>query len=136
MSEELDEAVALALGWKHPGAIGTREDSGVKGVPWCLSDQNDWWQTPEGEHVCGPCCGYPRPYSTAWEYGGPIIERERIWLTSWPDGTWGADIAGEPGDPSKNLDPKPGEPGHVKATAQGPTPLIAAMRAFVASRKT
>jgi hypothetical protein len=76
------------------------------------------------------------PYSTSWEYGGPIIERERIWLTSWPDGTWGADIAGEPGDPSKNLNPKPGEPGHVKATAQGPTPLIAAMRCFVASMAT
>jgi hypothetical protein len=130
--DDLDSAVALALGWKHPGAIGTREDSGVKGVPWCLSDSNDWWQTPEGEHVCGPCCGYPRPYSTDWSEGGPIIEREKIWLTPLPWGGWAADVGGTPGDPMR---PSTFGPAHCKGSGEGPTALIAAMRAFVAAHQ-
>ena len=58
-------------------------------------------------------------YSTDWAQGGPIIEREAIQLT--PDeyaGTWAAYMtnAGEPYE------------------ATGPTPLIAAMRCYVASK--
>ena len=58
-------------------------------------------------------------YSTDWAFGGPIIEREVIQLT--PDeytGTWSAYMTNE------------GEPYDYT----GPTPLIAAMRCFVASR--
>ena len=58
-------------------------------------------------------------YSSSWEYGGPIIEREAIQLT--PDehtGTWSAYMTNE------------GEPYDYT----GPTPLIAAMRCFVASK--
>ena len=54
-------------------------------------------------------------YSTDWAQGGPIIEREGIDLDYWPDG------------------------GYWQATSDtydsfGPTPLIAAMRCFVASK--
>ena len=54
-----------------------------------------------------------KPYSTDWEEGGPIIEREKI-ATAWHITRWVAwrGVVEHP----------------------GPTPLIAAMRCFVASR--
>jgi hypothetical protein len=80
----------------------------------------------------GPTCDVyikPPPYSTDWRYGGPIIERERI--SVWYDellvdvgGPWHAAIELMV-TPSGDLE---GEYQH-----SGPTPLIAAMRAFVAS---
>ena len=61
--------------------------------------------------------------STQWHYGGPIIERERIglWAYQWneqgePEAGWYAEDEG--GD-------------HVRT---GVTPLIAAMRCYVASK--
>lgn len=79
-------------------------------------------KTPEGEDGAWIEVGWPEgrlPYapSTNWNDGGPIIERERIKLD--PDfspeikGDWVAMLAG--------------------GYAEGPTPLIAAMRAYVAS---
>lgn len=55
--------------------------------------------------------------STDWSQGGPIIERERIHVgaASWSE--WVASI----------LPPR-------EARGSGPTPLIAAMRAYVASK--
>lgn len=58
--------------------------------------------------------------STNWADGGPIIERERISITLNNKGTWTAWPT--PSDPSNQM--------------EGPTPLIAAMRAFVASKST
>jgi hypothetical protein len=62
-------------------------------------------------------------------------------IASWPwiyrapePGWWSADVPGEGGNPDVDQNPKRGEPGHVKGVGYGPTPLIAAMRAFVASR--
>lgn len=59
------------------------------------------------------------PYSTDWAQGGPIIERERIDLAACTDETyWLA---------TKYM--------HNEFAQQyGPTPLIAAMRCFVASK--
>ena len=58
----------------------------------------------------------PAPFSTEWAIGGPIIEEQCIDL--YQSGIWSAEI--------------------VKGTdvihAEGPTPLIAAMRCYVASR--
>ena len=56
--------------------------------------------------------------STDWAQGGPIIEREKIGLDYYPDGgqAWGALCDG----------------GNHESF--GPTPLIAAMRCFVASK--
>lgn len=55
-------------------------------------------------------------YSTDWSLGGPIIERENIALYPHGDGTYEAEVF---------LNPKRGA---------GPTPLIAAMRCYVASK--
>jgi hypothetical protein len=60
--------------------------------------------------------GYPEfHYSTIWAQGGPIIERDRIELRGDGDEGWIA---------SDNLNPE----------QYGPTPLVAAMRCYVASR--
>jgi len=56
------------------------------------------------------------PYSTKWALGGPIIERERIELAPVTKGRWVASASG------------------TDFNEAGPTPLIAAMRAYVASK--
>lgn len=63
---------------------------------------------------------YITPYSTDWAQGGPIIEREGIWLQPevGKEETASAWYA-------VSMD------GH---DAYGPTPLIAAMRCYVASK--
>ncbi len=59
-------------------------------------------------------------YSTDWAQGGPIIEREGISVDRI-GGAWTADIADSVG-------------GYIEHTEFGPTPLIAAMRCYVASK--
>jgi len=54
-------------------------------------------------------------YSTDWSQGGPIIERERLCVYDLGGDEWGCD---------DNLSPR----------QTGPTPLIAAMRCYVASK--
>lgn len=58
--------------------------------------------------------------STKWAYGGPIIERERVWLSNG-ESCWYASM------------PPHSWVGEDK-TAEGPTALVTAMRAFVASK--
>ena len=59
--------------------------------------------------------------STDWSQGGPIIDRERITTSFNPDfEVWEADITNKEGD--------------AFIIGHGPTPLIAAMRCFIASR--
>jgi len=61
------------------------------------------------------------PYSTDWAFGGPIIGREKIRLNCG-DGTWGvAEGVWEAAHP-RNI-----------YVSFGPTPLVAAMRCYVAS---
>ena len=70
-----------------------------------------------------PCWGGQKfNPSSNWEQGGPIIEREHIsphWVLSGPQipGCWSAHI-----------------PGGNGRMLYGPTPLIAAMRCYVASK--
>jgi hypothetical protein len=61
-----------------------------------------------------------KPYSTDWSQGGPIIEREFITIINAAgDDVWSAyPIADDP----------------VAHRKSGPTPLIAAMRCYVASK--
>lgn len=54
--------------------------------------------------------------STDWSQGGPIIERECITLRCYTDALWDASI------------------GRLDYVSDGPTPLIAAMRCYVASK--
>ena len=60
------------------------------------------------------------PYSSSWLCGGPIIERERIELRPWKP-----ELAHIASWTAMTLDGWP---------ATGHTPLIAAMRAYVASK--
>lgn len=61
------------------------------------------------------------PYSTDWAFGGPIIEREGIAMTKMQDAevSWSADS-----NPWEDW----------STIHEGPTPLIAAMRCYVASK--
>ncbi len=78
-----------------------------------------------GEHIwyCGPEYYVKEDYkpSTNWACGGPIIEREGIGLLPDVSG-WEAGLIGKT-NPCDDL-----------VTANGPTPLIAAMRAFVIAK--
>lgn len=64
-------------------------------------------------------------YSTDWSQGGPIIEREKIRIEPWTDGNraWGA-LQRE----------YQGWANPMAFFVLGPTPLVAAMRCYVASR--
>jgi hypothetical protein len=66
----------------------------------------------------------PVNYCGKWEHGGPIIERERLQVTTERNGTWICSIpfAVEIGGYRKYI------------FTHGPTPLIAAMRCYVASK--
>ena len=57
-------------------------------------------------------------YATQWRDGGPIIEREHITVLSYFVGTWKAHMVVRDRD----------------IICKGPTPLIAAMRCYVASK--
>lgn len=58
--------------------------------------------------------------SSDWSWGGPIIEREKLSVTANMGGSWIGT--------ANNASSKPG------LAVVGPTPLIAAMRAYVASK--
>jgi len=76
--------------------------------------ESEGWQYSDDE-------GTRRPYtpSTNWVQGGPIIEREKIRLDcAWSPGPW---------EGCCKID-------GVTSWTEGPTPLIAAMRCFVASK--
>jgi len=107
----LDAAVAKALGWKvtrdpeeQGGGLDALDVQAQRGH--ILSDESSGWSP-----------------SRQWEDGGPIIERERIDLL-WLDAARGW---------SANFEIHVGQ-GEEEHRHTGPTPLIAAMRAYVASR--
>jgi hypothetical protein len=71
-------------------------------------------------------------YSTNWAYGGPIIEREEvcIWKSPEPEkGKWAS-----AGPQWMDLDVESAEFIALPDPWHGPTPLIAAMRCYVASK--
>ena len=102
----LDWAVAKAQGW-----VDYPEDSIERGSKWHCDPE----KAPFGQ-VMWKSNFQP---STDWAQGGVILEREEIGFAKYgPNGTWKAVIGEIPrGIP-----------------CYGPTPLIAAMRVFVASR--
>ena len=87
------------------------------------------WVTPshpEGPWcVCVPTPGWVQPFepSTNWAQGGPIIEREAHNLFKHNGGTQWCCACNVPRDEYTAI-----------VTADGPTPLIAAMRCYVASK--
>jgi hypothetical protein len=64
---------------------------------------------------------YAGDYSTDWAQGGPIIEREKIFVRPKTTGDWRCWIYDGKGE-------------GIKFDQPGPTPLIAAMRCYVASK--
>ena len=112
----LDAAVAKAEGWSKAD-----------------DDPTAWWspnrKVAASVDKSGILGGYGYHPAHNWAQGGPIIEREQITVMHFPAGftageEWEAYIGHV--DPSRlDLDPANGE---------GPTPLIAAMRAFVAHK--
>jgi hypothetical protein len=92
--------------------IKTSELTGAA-LDWAVAacEHNVGWE-PEGEDRDF--------YSSDWSQGGPIIEREGISVDRMGR-AWTADIADSVG-------------GYIEHTESGPTPLIAAMRCYVASK--
>ena len=101
----LDLAVGMANGW-----VTYPEDSKEHGDTYHLDPE----RAPFGP--IRSVRGY-QP-STNWNQGGPIIEREQVAIFPTGDGTWRAQIG----------------PGVYGVQAWGPTPLIAAMRAYVKAK--
>ena len=108
---ELDAAVAFAMGMK---IVTKQRTVGLR--TWAAHPVTGFVGYIGGEHV--PAFSP----STLWSIGGPIIQREGIALDCWPGRElayrWRAAIAATT----------------VNACEYGPTPLIAAMRAFCAAR--
>jgi len=77
-------------------------------LDWAVAKCEDAWVRDGEDDDCPE-------YSTSWAQGGPIIEREKITL-EWTGEGWNAYIR------------------HDDEYPDGPTPLIAAMRCYVASK--
>jgi len=71
------------------------------------------------------CTAYPSGcynYSTNWAQGGPIIEREWLHVTPWPN------------ESDEEIRWQCVQHDNIDCMYFGPTPLIAAMRCYVASK--
>jgi len=73
--------------------------------------------------------GIPK-FSTDWASGGPLIQREHIWLSDESDEEDSGDAPVWIASMPPHVDFNNGR----DLVQEGPTPLIAAMRAFVASK--
>ena len=105
---KVSELTGAALDWavaKCEGwVVGTNDDDLVSFVLEGSSDEMHFWP------------------STDWAQGGPIIEREKIGLSyDYENDEWEA---------CKWINPDK----HMPLMNSGPTPLIAAMRCYVASK--
>jgi hypothetical protein len=119
----LDAAVATAM-----GAPIERLNRAFANVAWQISvTATDHGKEAAKDVVFDTFCP-----SKDWSVGGPLIERERIIL--WPDychprgasDQWRAQCCGSWDDTEPQDD--------VAPLCEGSTPLIAAMRAYVASK--
>jgi hypothetical protein len=115
MKVNTNELTRAALNWAVATALGRGPKYNMysHGRTW-----HGWW-------LAGPGHEYePMPsYSTDWAHGGPLIEREDC----WPSRYYGA-------AQSRGKVYQASAYNGSSAYAQGPTPLIAAMRCFVASK--
>ena len=111
----LDAAVAKAEGWER-GVYDQLDD-------WARPDPSGMWWIERGKFLIRELDRW-HP-SESWAHAGPIIERERIEVSPMP-GRWCATPPGPPADDGAGW--------HLHRHSYGDTPLIAAMRAYVASR--
>jgi hypothetical protein len=121
------ELTGHALDWavaKCAGLLEPRERYG-KMVPSVVLDM-EYWTNGDPMVRLNPCpdAYYRAEYdpSTNWEHGGPIIEREGISTVQQGDASeWVASVYNY-------------NEGDWRLHTTGPTPLIAAMRCYVASK--
>jgi len=119
--EQLDEAVARIEGWYRAAPV-------INGRQF----SERWWHEKFGDPkkpMLGANPFWSPAYSQRWDAAGPIIERERIAIFVCGDGEW-TEWAAEmrPGDADWI------ESDRWEADGLGLTPLVAAMRAYVASK--
>ena len=108
-----NELTRTALNWAVAKCEGATNE-------W-REDGPFWWNGVPCIRSGGHDVNY-RP-STDWAQGGPIIERENINIETW-HGAWQAELEFLPDDDT-----------HYRyGKGAGPTPLIAAMRCYVASK--
>lgn len=94
-----------------------------KALDWAVAkcEGHDWM--PGDVRFTGV---YAPRYSTDWRQGGPIIEREEVFLVKSALGGWASSIYAHPDDPQEY---------RVRCTMYGgPTPLVAAMRCYVGAK--
>lgn len=117
------------------GALLDAAVAKAEGMPYTVVPEKVWGGLGITFISSGPACSVGLDYfepSTNWAKGGPIIERERIQLESYKDSDapaserryfWVAVIYSPFWEPVRK-----------DAHGGGETPLIAAMRAYVASK--
>ena len=107
MKQKTSELTGVALDWAVAKCEGLEP----------FNDTISWLVDIDGQYVGMPW------YSVNWEQGGAIIEREWLDVTPWPNES-DEDMRWQ----CKQHDTTNG------CTQYGPTPLIAAMRCYVASK--
>ena len=134
---EVSELTGHALDWavaKCAGLLEPRERYG-KMVPSVVLDM-EYWSNGDPMVRLNPCPDvyYRAEYdpSTNWEHGGPIIERERIAVTCTPD-AWCA-YAHDGLQDVVMHGVHAGKVYNWKHKQNAETPLVAAMRCYVASK--
>jgi hypothetical protein len=111
----LDWLVAIAEGFKPEQLYINKWSKGSPASIYTRTFDDDG--NPYG-YMTGP----DRLYSHKWEAGGPIIEREWLDITPWPN------------ESDEELQWQCKQHDSIDCVAFGPTPLIAAMRCYVASK--
>lgn len=96
-----------------------------------------WWFTIDGKSRT-TASGWAQAFnpSTNWAHGGPILEREGIsvWRSLFPEiGLWCAAPCEYTTTTSDEFDQRVDDD-DMQSPIHGPTPLIAAMRCYVASK--
>jgi hypothetical protein len=112
MKLKTSDLTGAALDWavaKSEVVVLARDPMGFGDGSWWTIEHTPFQDTPKQR------VGFTYSPSTNWAQGGPIIEREGIATLPCPRG-WAARV------------------GFGGEYIEGPTPLIAAMRCFVASK--
>ncbi len=115
MKIKTSELTGIALDWAVKRALG---DIGI-----IVVRDGKWLAREDGKHH----------YSTDWSQGGPIIEREKLELSYWPNNPESVKWASSTNQALK-YDAQGEYVNGSNFERMAPTPLIAAMRCYVASK--
>jgi len=114
-----NELTGAALDWAAARCEGAIDIWQAANGEWCI-EFSDGTKTYFDEHQ----------YSTDWSHGGPIIEREGLDVHCVKTGLWSATWWANNSGMAKN----PAQRFKQNIRTDGPSPLIAAMRCYVASK--